>query len=123
MLDGLRYITDDLLALKRMTPKEYNLRVKARLLQKADAYDTFARQMLIWRDAKATKLSADRKYEEYVIKDVKGLYDLEAAEKAIYDEEKLCAEQEASFERLRKVAMNVKKYREMSRKGAEDHVN
>ena len=79
--------------------------------------------MLIWRDAKATKLSADRKYEEYVIKDVKGLYDLEAAEKAIYDEEKLSAEQEASFERLRKVAMNVKKYREMSRKGAEDHVN
>lgn len=109
MIKGLRYLTDDLLALRRMTPSEFNLRMTANALKRADREEELAKQALYNRRA-----NAHRKDGTYIITKYTELFDIEKVEKQLLVDK--TKEEEQTFDRLREIARRQMEYQ--SRKEA-----
>lgn len=101
MLDGLRYVTDDLLVLRRMAPSEYNLRLSAAILRRADREEELAKLAMYIRRAQA-----HRKDGKYYMQSYSDLFDIEKVEKPIYNKDKISKE----FSRLLKITKNLEEY-------------
>jgi|LSQX01.1.fsa_nt_gb hypothetical protein len=80
ILDGLRYLTDDIVQIKRMTADEYELRINAKMLRRADRLAEHAQAALFNRVAQ----SVDKSGKRYVAKTVKDIYNIEQIEEQLY---------------------------------------
>lgn len=107
MIEGLRYLTDDLLALRRMTPKEYNMRMKAAMLRKVDAYQLAT--FMAFYNRQATNV--DKSGKKYIVKSPKELYDADEIEKRILGNSK----KDAVYGELLKRAKRVAEYRRIKK--------
>lgn len=103
MLDGMRYITDDLLVLRRMTRSEFDLRMDAAKLRRADQEEELAKLAIYIRRAQA-----HRKDGTYIKRDHTELFDVYKVEKPIYNKETIGKE----FSRLLKITENLEEYRQ-----------
>lgn len=101
MLDGLRYITEDYMELRRMTRAEYSLRMEAATLRRADREEDLTKLAMYIRRAKAY-----RKDGTYIIKNHTELFDIKKVEKPIYNKDKISKK----FNRLLKITKNLEEY-------------
>lgn len=102
LINGLRFMTDDLIAIKRMSFAEYNLRMDAAKLKFADQLFLAAQTAFINRNAEATD-----KNSKYLAKEVKDLYDLEKIEGEILRMPKF---DDDTFQRLARIQANMESY-------------
>ncbi len=82
MINGLRYLTDDLLQLRRMGMKEYNLRMQAAILKQADKQELMAQAALFQRIAKATQKVGDSYF--YTAKKLEDIFDKRKIERSVF---------------------------------------
>lgn len=82
MINGLRYITDDLLLLRRMGIKEYNLRMQAAILKQADKQELLAQAMIFKRIAESTKKVGDTYV--YTATNLTDIFDKSQIERSIF---------------------------------------
>lgn len=101
ILNGLRYLTRDLLELRRMTIREYNLRMTAFELRRADKLEEYAQLALFIRNASLYDDNGVFKAQA-----VKDLYDATKVEDEIFDVEGI--QEEQTFARLRALSKIIK---------------
>lgn len=97
-----------------MTPKEYDLRMKAVRLKRIDKLTDYATLALFERKAKETKQVGDKTYLKN--NTPKDIFNYEKEEQLIFTGSEINAE---TFSRLKKIAMNLKRYRQ-TKAGEED---
>lgn len=97
----MRYLVPDPLAIKRMEIGDYFLRMKVYQLRKLDKLQGYTELALINR-----KVNATDKNGKYKVKKMDDVISFEKKEKEI-----LQIEDNPVFERLERVAMNLKTYR------------
>ena len=107
LTEGLRYITDDLLQLRRMTSAEYDMRMDAAILRQHDQLRLVAMAALYNRKAKQTKEVGKNKFV-YKHNEITDFVDIEKIEKEIYGD----PQREDVFDRLHQVASNVREFKE-----------
>lgn len=82
MINGLRYLTSDLLELRRMGLMEYNLRMQAAILRQADQQELLAKAALFKRMAEATQKMGDSYI--YVARSLQDIFDKSKIERRIF---------------------------------------
>lgn len=104
----MRYFDNvSLLEIKRMTPQEYDLRMKAVRLKRIDRLTDYATLALFERKAKETKQIGDKTYLKN--NTPKDIFDYEKEEQLILTGSEINAE---AFSRLKEIALNLKRYRQ-----------
>lgn len=104
MINGLRYLTDDLIAIQRMGHEEYQLRLDAVTLQRVDEIANQARQALFNRRAKATD-----KQGMYINNEIKDFVDIKTAEVSVFEDTD--SKQEV-FSELREIAKRMEELKQ-----------
>lgn len=101
LVNGLRRVTDDLTALLRMSHAEYELRMKAATMRRADL--SLAHAQLAMFIARAGVVNKENKF---VVDRPSMLFDISNVENEIYGKTN---EQKQIFGRLRKIADRLKR--------------
>lgn len=111
IINGLRYFSDSIKELERMTLVAFYMMFTAFRLKEIDKKRDFIENELLKRKLKETETKGKKTY--YVINDIKDIFDYEKAEKKVLGEE---TEEDNTFDRLRNIAINVRNY---EKKGGE----
>lgn len=111
IINGLRYFSDSIKELERMTLVAFYMMFTAFRLKEIDKKRDFIENELLKRKLKETETKGKKTY--YVINDIKDVFDYEKAEKKVLGEE---TEEDNTFDRLRNIAINVRDY---EKKGGE----
>ncbi|MDU5252703.1 hypothetical protein [Anaerococcus vaginalis] len=105
IINGLRYFSDSIKELERMTLVAFYMMFTAFRLKEIDKKRDFIENELLKRKLKETETKGKKTY--YVINDIKDIFDYEKAEKKVLGEE---TEDDNTFDRLRNIAINVRNY-------------
>lgn len=111
IINGLRYFSNDIKDLEKMTLVNFNFMFIAFRLKEIDKKRDFIENELLKRKLEETETKGKKTY--YVVKDIKDVFDYEKAEKKVLGEE---IKEDETFDRLRNIAINVKNYK---KKGGE----
>lgn len=111
IINGLRYFSDSIKELERMTLVAFYMMFTAFRLKEIDKKRDFIENELLKRKLEETETKGKKTY--YVINDIKDIFDYEKAEKKVLGEE---TEDDNTFDRLRNIAINVRNY---EKKGGE----
>lgn len=99
----MRYLTEDLKTLERMSISEYELRMTASALKNVDEYERLAQLAIYIRKAQ----DFNKNTKAYIVQKTSDLVDVKAAEKSVFDEPILKQE---VFDRLTKIQQNLEEY-------------
>nr|WLJ25749.1 MAG: hypothetical protein [Firmicutes phage HS08] len=105
IINGLRYFSDSIKELERMTLVAFYMMFTAFRLREIDKKRDFIENELLKRKLEETETKGKKTY--YVVKDIKDIFDYEKAEKKVLGEE---TEDDDTFDRLRNIAKNVRNY-------------
>ena len=105
IINGLRYFSDSIKELERMTLVAFYMMFTAFRLKEIDKKRDLIENELLKRKLKETETKGKKTY--YVINDIKDVFDYEKAEKKVLGEE---TEDDNTFDRLRNIAINVRNY-------------
>lgn len=105
IINGLRYFSDSIKELERMTLVAFYMMFTAFRLKEIDKKRDFIENELLKRKLEETETKGKKTY--YVINDIKDIFDYEKAEKKVLGEE---TEDDNTFDRLRNIAINVRNY-------------
>lgn len=105
IINGLRYFSDSIKELERMTLVAFYMMFTAFRLKEIDKKRDFIENELLKRKLEETETKGKKTY--YVVKDIKDIFDYEKAEKKVLGEE---TEDDDTFDRLRNIAKNVRNY-------------
>ncbi len=105
IINGLRYFSNDIKDLEKMTLVNFNFMFIAFRLKEIDKKRDFIENELLKRKLEETETKGKKAY--YVVKDIKDVFDYEKAEKKVLGEE---TEDDNTFDRLRNIAINVRNY-------------
>ncbi|MBS4889439.1 MAG: hypothetical protein KHZ80_05350 [Anaerococcus vaginalis] len=111
IINGLRYFSDSIKELERMTLVAFYMMFTAFRLKEIDKKRDFIENELLKRKLEETETKGKKTY--YVVKDIKDIFDYEKAEKKVLGEK---TEDDNTFDRLRNIAKNVRNY---EKKGGE----
>lgn len=111
IIEGLRYFAESIKELEKMTLVDFFTMFTAFRLKEIDKKRDFIENELLKRKLEETETKGKKTY--YVVKDIKDVFDYEKAERKVLGEE---TEDDNTFDRLRNIALNVKKY---EKKGGE----
>lgn len=111
IIEGLRYFSDSIKKLEKMSLVDFYTMFTAFRLREIDKKRDFIENELLKRKLEEMETKGKKTY--YVINDIKDIFDYEKAEKKVLGEE---TEDDNTFDRLRNIALNVKKY---EKKGGE----
>lgn len=111
IINGLRYFSNDIKDLEKMTLVNFNFMFIAFRLKEIDKKRDFIENELLKRKLEETETKGKKTY--YVINDIKDVFDYEKAERKVLGEE---IKEDETFDRLRNIAINVKNYK---KKGGE----
>lgn len=111
IIEGLRYFAESIKELEKMTLVDFYTMFTAFRLKEIDKKRDFIENELLKRKLEETETKGKKTY--YVINDIKDVFDYEKAERKVLGEE---TEDDNTFDRLRNIALNVKKY---EKKGGE----
>ena len=113
IIEGLRYFSESIKELERMTLVDFYTMFTAFRLREIDKKRDFIENELLKRKLKETETKGKKTY--YVVKDIKDVFDYEKAERKVLGEE---TEDDDTFDRLRNIAINVRNY---EKKGGEKY--
>lgn len=105
IIEGLRYFSESIKELERMTLVDFYTMFTAFRLREIDKKRDFIENELLKRKLEETETKGKKTY--YVVKDIKDIFDYEKAEKKVLGEE---TEDDDTFDRLRNIAKNVRNY-------------
>ena len=105
IINGLRYFSDSIKELERMTLVAFYMMFTAFRLREIDKKRDFIENELLKRKLEETETKGKKTY--YVVKGIKDIFDYEKAEKKVLGEE---TEDDDTFDRLRNIAINVRNY-------------
>ncbi|WP_156329033.1 hypothetical protein [Anaerococcus vaginalis] len=105
IINGLRYFSDSIKELERMTLVAFYMMFTAFRLREIDKKRDFIENELLKRKLEETETKGKKTY--YIVKDIKDIFDYEKAEKKVLGEE---TEDDDTFDRLRNIAKNVRNY-------------
>lgn len=111
IIEGLRYFSDSIKELEKMTLVTFSIMFTAFRLREIDKKRDFIENELLKRKLEETETKGKKTY--YVVKDIKDIFDYEKAEKKVLGKE---IKEDDTFDRLRNIAINVKNYK---KKGGE----
>ncbi|MFR7765498.1 MAG: hypothetical protein ACLU05_08830 [Anaerococcus obesiensis] len=111
IINGLRYFSDSIKELERMTLVAFYMMFTAFWLREIDKKRDFIENELLKRKLEETETKGKKTY--YVVKDIKDIFDYERAERKVLGEK---TEDDNTFDRLRNIAINVRNY---EKKGGE----
>ncbi len=113
IIEGLRYFSESIKELERMTLVDFYTMFTAFRLREIDKKRDFIENELLKRKLEETETKGKKTY--YVVKDIKDVFDYEKAERKVLGEE---TEDDDTFDRLRNIAINVRNY---EKKGGEKY--
>lgn len=113
IIEGLRYFSESIKELERMTLVDFYTMFTAFRLREIDKKRDFIENELLKRKLKETETKGKKTY--YVVKDIKDVFDYEKAERKVLGEK---TEDDNTFDRLRNIAINVRNY---EKKGGEKY--
>jgi hypothetical protein len=111
IINGLRYFSNDIKDLEKMTLINFNFMFTAFRLREIDKKRDFIENELLKRRLEETETKGKKTY--YVVKDIKDVFNYEKEEKKVLGKE---IKEDETFDRLRNIAINVRNY---EKKGGE----